>query len=1589
MASPSEPGGGASADASPASAEHAAVLPSPLAGEGSGEGGPADTPEHAVDPDNLAYVIYTSGSTGAPKGVLATHRGLSSYLDWFDREVLGAEGFALPLVSRLTFDAHVRQLFPPLLRGEPVWVLPEETATDPAALLDAISARGRVSFGGVPSLWSAVLERVSSGEAPAPPGLQAVLLGGEALPAGLADRTFAAFPGVALWNHYGPTEATVNTTAARVEPGRALGIGRPVADARVYLLDAYGGLVPVGVPGELHVGGAGVARGYLGRPELTAEKFVPDPFRGEPGARMYRSGDRVRRRADGELEWMGRTDQQLKVRGFRIEPGEVEAALAAHPRVREAAVAARPDAAGEARLVGYVVPEGGAAPPAAELRAWLAGRLPGHMVPDAVVELEKLPSTPSGKVDRRALPAPVGPAAGSYVAPRTPTEEILAGIWAEMLERERVGAEDDFFALGGHSLLATRVVTRVRQATGADLSLRAMFEARTPAALAERVDALLRAGAGLVPPPIRHAPRDGPLPLSFAQQRLWFIQRMEPASAAYNLPFPLRLRGALDPRTLRRALTEIVRRHEALRTVFRDTGGDPEQVVLPPAPFPVPAVDLSGLAEPDREREAVRVAAREMLRPFDLERGPLLRVQVVRVDDAEWLLLGNIHHAVSDGWSTGVLVREVSTLYGAFSRGAPSPLPELPLQYADYAVWQRGWLRGATLERQVDFWRERLRGAPPLLELPLDRPRPALPDLAGGDFPFALPPAELDALRGLARREGATVFVVLLAALQALLARSGAGDDVPVGTSAAGRTRLELEPLIGFFVNTLVLRGDLSGAPTGRELLRRVRETLLEAHAHQDLPFERVVAGLRPERSLAYNPLFQVFLAMVNVDSGELRLGDVEMTGVRTDAYVAQFELALVVSDQRGRVYSTFSYRKELFDESTVERLSARLRRLVAGMAADPGARVDGIDLLAPEERRAVLAASRGADAGPAPERTLHALFAGAAERTPDAPAVEVEGGGSLTYAELHARSDRLAGFLASRGAGPEAAVGVCMRWSPAMVAAVLGILEAGAVYLPLDPGDPPERLAYVMGDAGARLLLADASTEGRIPDGPWETVVLDDDGSTEYEASSLSHSPFPENAAYVIYTSGSTGAPKGVVVEHRAAAAHSLAFAELAGLGAGDRVLQFASAAFDVSLEQLFPTLLAGAALVLRGPEQWSPESFGERARALGITVANLPVAYWQAAAEDTEGGKDAPAPRLVVVGGEAVPSAAVRRWRERFPAPHRLLNGYGPTEAVVTATVHELPEHFPGDWPWPAAPIGGPLPGRAAYVLDDAGEPAADGIPGELYLGGPTLARGYLGRPELTAERWLPDPFSGVAGARLYRSGDRARRGPGGALEFLGRTDRQLKVRGFRIEPGEVEAALLRHPAVREAAVVAAGEGAAARLVAYLVPAAGRDAPAAAELREGLRGVLPEHLVPAAFVALERLPLTPGGKLDRRSLPAPEAGIAAAEYVPPRTPDEERLAAIFAEVLGVERVGAGDHFFDLGGHSLLATRVVARVHREMGVEVPVRVLFEAPTVAALAAWLQDARPAPELEEWEVDEEWERLAGLSDDEVQRMLGGG
>ncbi|HEX7242221.1 MAG TPA: amino acid adenylation domain-containing protein, partial [Longimicrobiaceae bacterium] len=1205
----------------------------------------------AVSPDNLAYVIYTSGSTGTPKGVLVTHRGVVNYLSWFDREVLGAEGFELPLVSRLSFDAHVRQLFPPLLRGEAVRVLPEETVADPRALLAEISGRGRASFGGVPSLWSAMVELVRSGEAPRPEGVKAVLLGGEALSDELVERTRALFPDAAVWNHYGPTEATVNTTAARVDGAERVDIGRPIANVRVYLLDASGGPVPVGVPGELCVGGAGVARGYLGRPELTAERFVPDPFAGEPGARMYRSGDRARWLAQGRLEYAGRVDEQVKVRGFRIEPGEIEAVLERHPAVREAVVVVRED-----RLVGYVVAESGAVASPPELRGWLAERLPEYMVPSAVVVLETLPLTPNGKVDRRALTAPEpAPDGAGHAAPRTPAEEIVAGAFAEVLRAERVGVDQDFFALGGHSLLATRVVARIRSALGVELPLRALFEAPTAAGVAERVDALLREGAGVAAPPLVPVPRDGALPLSFAQQRLWLIDRLQPGSAAYNVPAALRVRGALDVAALERSLAEVVRRHETLRTVFGETDGEPVQTVRDPAPVPVAVTDLRVLPADRRDGEARRLAAAEAARPFDLGEGPLLRAALLRLDEEEWALLFTLHHVVSDGWSTGVLVAEVSELYTALTEGREPVLPSLPVQYADYAVWQREWLSGEVLDRQLGWWRERLAGAPPLLELPTDRPRPRVQGAHGGRVAFELPPETSRGLRALSRAEGATLFMTLLAAWQILLARWAGTEDVSVGTPIAGRGRVETEPLIGFFVNTLVLRTEPEGSLSFRGLLERVRETTLGAYQHQELPFERLVEELAPQRTLAHTPLFQVMLALQNNERGELRMGGLEVEPLDAGGEgAAKFDLTLAMGEDGERLGGTLSYRAELWDAATVERMAGHFRVLLEAAAAGPDARCDHLPLLTAAERRA-LTESRDETAEPRPAgATLHGLVAARAAAHPDAAAVVAAGGDEVvTFGGLEARAGRLAGRLRRLGVGPDVRVAVLMERAPETVVALLAVLGAGGAYVPLDPSYPAARLGFMLEDSGAAVLLSHRGLAERLP--PHAAAVVELDGEGFGGEGGAGDAPevavSPDNLAYVVYTSGSTGTPKGVAVPHRAVVNY-LEWARrayLPGGGAGAPV--HSPLAFDLTVTSLWAPLAAGERVVL-APETEPVEALAAVLRAQGgFGVVKLTPAHLELLAGQLTPEEAARCARLFVVGGEALPAETVAAWARLAP--------------------------------------------------------------------------------------------------------------------------------------------------------------------------------------------------------------------------------------------------------------------------------------------------------------------------------------------------
>jgi amino acid adenylation domain-containing protein len=1449
----------------------------------------------------------------------------------------------MPALASYAFDIWLFEALLPLTSGAAVRLVERDRVLDVPALLEEIADATLVHA--VPALMRQAVQ--AERETPRLGRLRRAFTGGDRVPADLLAEMREVLPGAQTHVLYGPTEGTILASTHPVPAdGMVEGhpIGRPLGNVRLYVCDALGSPQPAGVPGELRIGGAGVARGYLGRAAMTAERFVPDPFSTDGGARLYRTGDRARWRGDGTLEFLGRTDAQVKVRGFRIEPGEIEAVLRGHERVTDCVVVAREDVPGDRRLVAYVV---GAVETEA-LREHLRQSLPEYMVPAAFVALDALPLTPNGKLDRKALPAPdLASAEKRYVAPRTPVEEVLAGIWAEVLGRERVGVTESFFELGGHSLLATRLISRVRQVLGVEVALGEVFRSPVLADLSRAIEDAARTEL----PPIERADRGARLPLSFAQQRLWFLEQMGELGSTYHLATRLRLQGELDRGALVRTLDRIVERHEALRTTFVMMEGEPVQRIAEESRFNLLEHDLGG--HPDAAAELRRVADEEAGALFDLEQGPLIRGRLVRMAEDDHVLLVTMHHIVSDGWSRGVLTRELSALYAAFRRGDPDPLPPLPVQYADYALWQRTWVEGEVLRQQAEYWKTTLSGAPELLELPTDRPRPARQDHAGDTVGIDLGEELTAGLKALGQRHGTTTFMTLLAAWAALLARLSGQDDVVVGTPSANRGRAEIEGLIGFFVNTLALRVDLSGSPTVAELLGRVKERSLGAQQSQDIPFEQVVELVQPVRSMAHSPLFQVMFSWHNASEDRLELPGLRLGGVGSASHAtAKFDLSLWLGEVDGRIAGGVEYATALFDRATVERHLAYLRRVLEEMVADDLQSVDALPLLPEAERRLVVEEWSVTGAARPSERCIHELFEAQARLTPHAVAL-VHADEELTCAELDARANRLAHHLRRLGVGPEVRVGVCLEWSPELVVALLATLKAGGVYVPLDPALPAERLAYMAEDAGAGALVTRAALAGRL--GARVSVRVDADA--ERIAAERGDAPAsgvrPEGLAYLIYTSGSTGRPKGVAVEHRAAAAHFPAMARTLGIAREDRVLQFASSGFDVSLEQVFVPLLGGATLVLRGAELWSPAELAERAQSLGVTVANLPPAYWQ----EVLATGALPRVRLLLVGGDALPAAAAAAGDAT-----RLLNCYGPTEAVVTATAFAVPDGFAEGFAGRAAPIGRPLPGRSAYVLDSRGAPVPTGVAGELYLGG-LLARGYLGRPGQTAERFVPDPFGGEPGARLYRTGDRARWLADGTIEFLGRADFQVKVRGFRIEPGEIEARLREHASVREAVVVAREERPGdQRLVAYIVGPGSVEADA---LRAHLSERLPEYMVPAAYVRLEALPLTLSGKVDRRVLPAPEGdAFVTRGYEAPVGEAEEALAEIFTEVLGVERVGRHDNFFELGGHSLLAVQVVSRVRQVMEVELGLGVVFEKPVLSALAGQilrLQLARFDPE----------------------------
>ncbi|MBT2414372.1 amino acid adenylation domain-containing protein [Streptomyces sp. ISL-12] len=1478
-------------------------------------------------PDRAAYVIHTSGSTGRPKGVVVSRRSMAALVAWAVA-AFGRDGLARVLAATsLSFDVSVFEIFAPLAAGGSV-----EVARDLLAVADRPFTGSLAS--GVPSVVSVLLRQAAAEPVPATDepvlAVDRMVLAGEALTEEVVEQIRRSVPGCAVANIYGPTEATVYSTAWYADggAGRPL-IGRPLTHTRVYVLDDRLQPVPAGVPGELYIAGSGVARGYLGRPALSAERFVADPF-GEPGSRMYRTADLVRWTTDGQIDYLGRVDDQVKIRGFRVEPGEVETALRRMPGVAEAAAAVRGTAGGDQRLVGYVVPAPDASVDTARLRRDLASVLPGHMVPGVIVTMGSLPLTSSGKLDRKALPAP-DPGSGerSRREPRTPLEEQLCAVFAELAGAGAVGVDESFFDIGGHSLMAVKLTNRIRARYGVDLPLRTVFEAPTVEELAVRIGESDHTSVPLAP-----MPRPRTVPLSFAQRRLWFLNRLEGPSATYNVPVAVRLSGALDRTALAAAVRDVIRRHESLRTVFPESEGEPRQVVAETWPD-LDVVDHGGADDATLERELTTLAARG----FDLAREIPVRVTLIVREPDEHVLLFVFHHVATDGGSTEVLLRDLSTAYRARTNGGEPPFPPLPVQYADFAIWQRDRLGTETdenspLTRQLAFWRDELAGLPAELTLPVDRPRPAVPRHRGGAVRFDVDATTHRRLTELAGTFGASTFMVMNAAVAALLVRLGAGADIPLGTPVSGRTDEALDDLVGFFAGTLVLRLDAHGDPGFGELVERARKTALTAYAHQDVPFETLVEALNPERAPARHPLFQVMIALRNGSAALPALAGIRAEAHEVEVPAAKFDLEFDLVEERDAtgargMRGVLRYSSDLFDRSTAEGMAERFVGLLRHVAVRPEAPISSADILLPGED-ALLETLRSGTAGPRPA-VFPDLFEAQVRRTPHRTAL-VCGDDEISYTELNRRANRLARYLVAAGAGPEGLVALRLPRSVEQVVATLAVLKSGAAFLPVDPAYPAERVRLVLDDARPDLvvdpdLLGDPETAARIAR----------ESGTDLAPGDRLAALAPGHPAYVIHTSGSTGRPNGVVVTHAGIA--GLAGSQIARFVVDERsrVLQFASPSFDAAFSELCMALLAGAALVVAPQEELMPGApLAQLLAARSVSHLTLPPAALPLMSDDSLA-----ALTTLAVAGDALPRDAVRRLAGRV----RLLNAYGPTETTVCATMSE-----PLDPDGPAT-IGTGVDGVGLRVLDPSLRPVPTGVPGELYVSGPALARGYLGRPALTASRFVADPY-GTAGTRMYRTGDLVRHDGDGRLHFLGRSDDQVKVRGFRVEPGHVEAELAALPGVAQAAAVVRDD----RLLAYVVPEPGA-VPDPSALRRQLASTLPAYLVPTAIVVLEALPLSPNGKLDRTALPAPDLGTAGGRE--PRDEREKALCGVFAEVLGVPEVSVEDDFFELGGHSLLAAKLLSRLRSVLGVEVGLRQLFEAPTPARLAATTDQVRGA------------------------------
>ncbi len=1498
----------------------------------------------------LAYIMYTSGSTGQPKGTLISHRSVVRLVQATNYIHLGSQA-RVAHVAHVAFDAITFEVWGALLNGGVVVVFEQEAVLTPARFA------ARVQEEGVSALFmtTALFNQVVREEPRALASLKTVLFGGELVDRAWVARVLEAGPPGQLAHVYGPTESTTFATWHRVEAADLTGvtvpIGRPVSNTQAYVVDRRQHLVPVGVAGELLIGGDGVAWGYLNQPTLTAEKFLPLSYSTEPGARVYRTGDQVRWNRQGALEFQGRRDGQVKVRGHRIEVGEIEVTLREHAAVQDAVVVCREDQPGEKELVAYVVTAKEDDLPT--LRAHLKQQLPGYMVPSVVIRLEGMPLTANGKVDKRALPKPREAdrlQETTYVAPRTAIERRLAAIWQAVLNRERVGVQDNFFEIGGHSLLATKVVSRVREEFDRDLSLREFFASPTVAGLVDRKVFQTREKAPSQGVALQRVSREDGLPLSFAQQRLWFLHQLEPESAGYNSPLVVRLSGSLHVGALKRSFQTLVDRHETLRTSFPSQDGSPKQVIATDFRLPWREENIAGIPESERETTAQAFVKTEVARAFDLGKGPLIRLFLLHLGQDDHVFVITLHHIISDGWSMGILSHELEESYAAYLKDQAPTLPVLPIQYADFSVWQRTWLQGENLDKQLGYWRQQLAGMP-TLALPTDLPRPAVQTFGAARELVPLSPELSQALRILSGQHGVTLTIWVLAAFNALLAKYTGQTDIVVGSPIANRTRTDLEGLIGFFVNSLVLRTDLSGDPSFVALVDRTKRVSVEAYDHQDVPFERIVEELQPERDRGRNPLFQVMFAVQNIPFESLRLSGIQVQPYGGWGITTRMDLECHVWEREGRFVLSFLYNTDLFTAQTVTRLGQHFQRILESVGKDPTQRLSAIQLVDADEHHQQRVTWNATATSYPQDQSLGVLFEEQVVARPEAVAV-IDGDAHLTYQQLQQRATRLGHWLRRQGVGAESRVGVCLDRGVDLLVSLLGILKVGGAYVPLDPHAPSERLAFLVQDAGVQVVVTHASYGQQVEGVEGVSIVVLDLAwaSIGQEPRTMLSDAAGGSAAlaYIMYTSGSTGQPKGTLISHRSVV-RLVKATNYIHLGPQARVAHVAHVAFDAITFEVWGALLNGGVVVVFEQEAvLTPARFATRVQEEGVSALFLTTALFNQVVREEP--RALASLETVLFGGELVDRAWVARVLEAGP-PGQLAHVYGPTESTTFATWHRVAA---ADLTGVTVPIGRPVSNTQAYVVDRRQHLVPVGVAGELLIGGDGVAWGYLNQPGLTAEKFVPHPYAPTPGARVYRTGDEVRWNQQGALEFQGRRDGQVKVRGHRIEVGEIEVTLREHAAVQEAVVVCREDQPGEKeLVAYVVTTEEDDLPT---LRAHLKQQLPGYMVPSVVIRLEGLPLTVNGKVDKRALPKPgEADrVQGTTYVAPRTEIERRLAAIWQEVLEREQVGVQENFFEIGGHSLLATQVVSRINQRFSVELSLQQFFEMPTIALISGTLK-----------------------------------